>query len=213
MRIQKAKQSAYDSYLDQNPKWLSCLQEFQRETEFEIVSSCFIILTRAKIKGVHHWNERYAQLLCQLLWLPRLKVGITTVWSVRLIIRAALLSDPQESLFVIQFIYTFIIYKYNLRDTKEYLVFSIYGDLKFCWYSSLDLHLWSLGVYNTIIQHLLAFWVFFEKSSIILIGLPLYVFWYFFLCVVLNIISLFCMFSILVYYVQNGFFFVLFYLL
>ena len=42
-------------------------------------------------------------------------------------------------------------------------------------YSSLGLHPWSLSVYNTSTQDLLAFMVSIEKSGVIMIGLPLYV--------------------------------------
>jgi hypothetical protein len=45
----------------------------------------------------------------------------------------------------------------------------------FAWYSGLGWYLYSLGVYMTASQYILAFIVSGEKSGIVLIGMPLYV--------------------------------------
>ena len=70
----------------------------------------------------------------------------------------------------------------------------------FAGYSSLDWHPWSLNALNVCIMldhNLLAFIVSNEKSGVILIGLPLCITWPF-PFVTLNILTLLCMFSILI---------------
>ena len=67
----------------------------------------------------------------------------------------------------------------------------------FSGYTSLGLHPWSLSVCSTSIQNLLAFKVSIEKSGVILIDLPLRVTLPFSLAA-LNILSLFCMFYVLI---------------
>ena len=64
-------------------------------------------------------------------------------------------------------------------------------------YISLGWHLCSLSVCITSVQALLAFIVSGEKSGVILIGLPLYVTWPFFLAA-FKILSLFCIFSVVI---------------
>ena len=56
---------------------------------------------------------------------------------------------------------------------------------------------WSLRVYITYFQALLAFRVSIEKSGVILIGLPLYITWSFSLTA-FNMLSLFCMLSVVI---------------
>ena len=73
-------------------------------------------------------------------------------------------------------------------------------------YSSLGWHLCSLRVCMTSDQALLAFIVSVGKSGIILMGLPLYVTWPFFL-VAFNIISLFYGFSVLIIVLREDFLF------
>ena len=67
----------------------------------------------------------------------------------------------------------------------------------FAGYSSLGWHPCSLNVCLMLDHDLLAFIVSSEKSGVILIGLPLYVTWPFPFSD-LNILSLFCMFSVLI---------------
>ena len=58
------------------------------------VSSHFIFLSRAGIKGVHHYRPVFYG---KLVWLLGLNVCVTTAWSVRLTSRAVLFSDLQAS--------------------------------------------------------------------------------------------------------------------
>jgi hypothetical protein len=74
----------------------------------------------------------------------------------------------------------------------------------FAGYSSLGWHLYSLRVCMTSDQALLAFIVSIGKSGIILMGLPLYVTWPFFL-IAFNIISLFYGFSVLIIVLREDF--------
>ena len=67
----------------------------------------------------------------------------------------------------------------------------------FAGYSSLGWYLSSLNVCITLAQDLLAFIFSIEKSCVILIHLPLYVTWPFSFAA-LNILSLVCMFSVLI---------------
>ena len=67
----------------------------------------------------------------------------------------------------------------------------------FAGYSSLGWHLWSLNVCIMLDHYLVAFIVSTEKSGVILIGLPLCVTWPFSFAA-LNILSLLCMFSVLI---------------
>ena len=67
----------------------------------------------------------------------------------------------------------------------------------FVGYNSLGWHLCSLRACMTSDQALLAFIVSVEKSGVILIGLPLYVTWPFFIAVYNNF-SLYCVFSVLI---------------
>ena len=67
----------------------------------------------------------------------------------------------------------------------------------FAGYSSLGWNLCSRRVCVTSVQDLLAFIVSGEKSSVILIGLPLYVTWPFSLTA-FNILSLFCAFVLII---------------
>jgi hypothetical protein len=62
-------------------------------------------------------------------------------------------------------------------------------------YNILDWHLYSLRVWMTSVQDLLAFRVSVEKSNIILVGFLLYVTWPFFLTT-FNILFVFCAFSV-----------------
>ena len=64
-------------------------------------------------------------------------------------------------------------------------------------------HFWYIRVWLASAQCLLAFIVSGEKSVVILIGLPLYVTWPFFLTA-LNILSLFCAFSVF-YFIVLGY--------
>ena len=66
----------------------------------------------------------------------------------------------------------------------------------FAGYSCLGWHLCALRVCMTSAPNLLTFRVSVEKSGVILIGLPLYVMWPF-PHTFLNILSLFCAFSVL----------------
>jgi hypothetical protein len=77
----------------------------------------------------------------------------------------------------------------------------------FVGYSNLGWHLLSLTDCKTLVQVLLAFRVSVEKSSVILIHLSLYATWPFSLGA-FNILSLFCTFCVLDYYVAGGFSFV-----
>ena len=72
-------------------------------------------------------------------------------------------------------------------------------------YSSLDLYQWSLSFCSTSIQDLLTFMVSIEKSGVSLIGFPLYVTWPFSFAA-LNILSLFCMFCVLIIIWRGDFF-------
>ena len=67
----------------------------------------------------------------------------------------------------------------------------------FAGYSNLGFHLCSLRVCMSSDQALLAFIVSFEKSGVVLIGLPLYVTWPFLLAV-FSILSLLCTFMVLI---------------
>ena len=58
----------------------------------------------------------------------------------------------------------------------NYLYFSVVVE-SFAGYSILGWHLWSLKVFMTSLQDLLVFIASAEKSSVILIDLPLYVTW------------------------------------
>jgi hypothetical protein len=72
-------------------------------------------------------------------------------------------------------------------------------------YSSLGWHLCSLRVYITSVQALLAFVVSGEKSSVIAIGLPLYITSTFYLTT-FNILFLFSTFIVLIIICQRNFF-------
>jgi len=67
----------------------------------------------------------------------------------------------------------------------------------FARYSSMGWHLWSLRVCKTSVQAPLDFRVSIEKLSRVIIGLPSYVTWSFPFAS-FNILSLFCMFSVLI---------------
>ena len=67
----------------------------------------------------------------------------------------------------------------------------------FAEYNSLGWHPWSLNICITLDQDLLAFIVSNEKSGVILIGLPFRVTWSFSFAV-LNVLSLFCVLSVLI---------------
>ena len=71
----------------------SCILESQKRLCLRAVSSHFIFLSRAGIKGMHH----YSQFLWQTSVALGLKVCVTTAWSVRLISVAVLFSDLQAS--------------------------------------------------------------------------------------------------------------------
>ena len=75
----------------------------------------------------------------------------------------------------------------------------------FAGYSSLGWYLWSLTACIMLDHDFLAFIVPIEKSGIIPIGLSLYVTWPFSFAA-LNILSLFCMFSVLIITWQGNFF-------
>jgi hypothetical protein len=77
------------------------------------------------------------------------------------------------------------------------LVFPFMVFESFVEYSHLGWHLCSLRVCMTFVQDLLAFRVLVEKSGVILIGLSLYATWPFSVKV-LNILYLFCAFSVLI---------------
>ena len=72
-------------------------------------------------------------------------------------------------------------------------------------YCSLGWHLWSLNVCIMIDYNLLAFIVSNEKSGVILISLPSYVIWTFYFAS-LNILSLICIFCVLIIMWREGFF-------
>ena len=75
---------------------------------------------------------------------------------------------------------------------------------KFCWYSSLSWHLRTLRDYKMSAQASLSFRVSDEKLVATLISLPLYVTWPF-STASYKILSLFCIFSVLNYYVMGRF--------
>ena len=88
-------------------------------------------------------------------------------------------------------------YCVNLVLSWNTLVSSSMVIESFSGYSSLGWHLCSLRVCMSSAQDLLAFIVSIEKSGVILIVLPLYVTWPFSLAA-FNILSLFCVFSVLI---------------
>ena len=86
------------------------------------------------------------------------------------------------------------------------LFFSFIVIENFVGYNSLGWNLWSLRVYSTSIQNFLAFKRSLEKQGVILIGLPLYGTWSFSFAA-FHILSLLCIFSILIIICQANFLF------